>query len=394
MRPTVKLRHDAHPRTRYGHPWLYSNELEMTAEAKAIAPGTVVRVVDARGSAVGCGTFNPHSLIAVRTLDTTADLAIDREFLAHRLRRAATIRDRWFGAPFYRLAHSEGDRLPGFVIDRFGDVFTVQANTAGAERLTPDLLDAIEEIFTPRAIVLRNDTPARGLEGLPLVTEVARGAIEGPVRLVENGATFEVDLVGGQKTGWFYDHRLNRADVARLCDGVDRALDVYTYAGGFAVQMALGGAKHVTAVDRSEGSLALADRSVALNGLEGRVTTRRGEAFEVMDQLAASGERFDVVVVDPPAFAKNKADAGAAARGYRKMARQAAVLVAPGGILFAASCSHHMERERFEQEVLLGVASAGRQARVLRTGGAGPDHPVHPQLPQTSYLKSMLLALD
>lgn len=392
MLPEVLLKPDLPARIRFGCPWVYSNEVQMTPATKALAPGSAVSVRGARGEVIGLATFNPHSLIACRLLDPDPTAELDRNWLAARLRRCLDLRERAYPGGCYRLVHSEGDGLGGLVIDRYGDALSVQINSAGMERLLPELLAAIDEVLAPAHIVLRNDSPVRSLEGLELYTRTERGT--GEATLVENGARFVVDLADGQKTGWFYDQRENRAAVARLCRGAARALDVYTYAGGFAVQMALGGAAQVVAIDRSEASLALASRSARENGLDGRFEVRRAEAFGAMEQMAAAGELFDVVVVDPPAFAKSKADAGPAARGYRKMARLAAPLVAPGGILFAASCSHHMERERFELEISAGVGAAGRRARVLRTAGAGMDHPVHPQLPQTAYLKSMLLQLD
>jgi 23S rRNA (cytosine1962-C5)-methyltransferase len=392
MYPEISLKPDAHARVRHGCPWIYSNEIQMNPPTKAIAPGSLVSICGSRGESFGLGMFNAHSLIACRIVDSNPMAKFGRAELVARLQRCVALRERMYPGGCYRLVHSEGDALGGLVIDRYGGAVSIQINAAGMERVLPELIEAIDEVLAPSTIVLRNDSPVRTLEGLELYTRVERG--DGRAVLTENGARFVVDLSDGQKTGWFYDQRENRAAVARLCRDVGRALDVYTYAGGFAVQMALGGAGEVVAVDRSESSLALARQSADENGLGERFAIRRGDAFVVMEQMAQAGERFDVVVVDPPAFAKNKADAGAAARGYRKMAKLAAPLVVPGGILFAASCSHHMERDRFEFEINAGVASAGRNGRILRTAGAGGDHPVHPQLPQTAYLKSILLQLD
>lgn len=363
----------------------------MTAEAKALEPGGLVTIVDAGGEALGVGTFNPHSLIAVRCLDRDPAQAVDAAFLAGRLRRALELRDRLFDRPFYRLVHAEADGLPGLVIDRYGDVIALQANTAGMEALLPQILSVLEDLLHPTAVVLKNDSPVRRLEGLDLYDRVERGQLEGPVRLEENGAVFFADLVTGQKTGWFFDQRDNRAAVAALAR--DRSvIDFYSYAGGFAIQAAKAGATQVTAVDRSEGSLALAARSAEENGV--RVDCVRADAFAEMERLAAAGSRFGVVVADPPAFVKSKKDMAAGAKGYRKMTRLAGGLVEAGGFLLVASCSHHMDPASFAEEVRHGLSQAGRTGRILRQSGAGADHPLHPWLPESAYLKALLLQLD
>lgn len=390
-RPQIRFAKGRARRFRAGHPWAFSNEIEMTAEAKALPPGTLVTLVDAGDEKLGVATFNPHSLIAARVLWRDAAQAVDAGFLAERLRRAAALRDTLFGTPYYRLVHSEADGLPGLIIDRFGDVLSVQINTAGQERLTPLLLEALDEVFAPRAVVLRNDTPVRTLEGLPLEHKVALGILDGPVELEENGVRFLADLTGGQKTGWFYDQRDNRATMAKLAKG-RRVLDVYTYAGGFAVQAAAAGAASVTAIDRSETSLALAEGAARLNALP--LACVRAEAFAEMARLDTAGERFGVVVVDPPAFVKSKKDLQAGAKGYRKMARLAAPLVEAGGFLFCASCSHHMPADMFAEEIAHGLHLAGRSGRILRASGASADHPVHPMLPESAYLKALILHLD
>ena len=390
-RPAIRLQKGRSRRLRAGHPWVFSNEIDMNAEAKALPPGSLVTLVDAGDERLGVATFNPHSLIAARLLDRDATVGVGEDFLAGRLRRALDLRQTLYADPCYRLVHSEADGLPGLIVDRYGDVVTVQANTAGMERLEPALLAALERVLAPAAVVMRNDSPVRGLEGLALGHRVAVGEVAGPVELVENGARFAADLAHGQKTGWFYDQRDNRAFVARLARG-RRVLDLYTYAGGFAVQAALAGAAQVVAVDRSAESLALAERSAALNGVA--VEAVRAEAFAEMARLAAAGERFGVVVADPPAFVKSRKDLAAGAKGYRKMTRLAAALVESRGFLFVASCSHHMPAELFAEEVAHGLSLAGRSGRILRSAGAAPDHPVHPFLPESAYLKALMLQLD
>ena len=392
-RPTVTLKGGEHRRVVSGHPWVFSNEVIMDNRTKALAPGSLVTVGSYDGRPLGTFMFNPHSLIAARLLTRDPAAAVDRRFLAERLERARALRDRLFGAPFYRLVHAEADDLAGLVIDRFGDRLVVQVNTAGMDRLLSDLQAALDEVLRPAAVLLRNDSGARTLEGLEGYVRWAKGGGEEPLELVENEVRFLADLGEGQKTGWFFDQRENRASVARLAGGA-RVLDLYCYTGGFAVQAAAGGAAAVLGVDRSEAALALAGRSAALNGVEGRCRFERGDAFGTLEGLAGEGERFDIVVADPPAFVKSKKELNQAARGYRKLARLAAALVKPGGFLFIASCSHHMTPENFGEQVARGLGEAGRSGRILRASGAGPDHPVHPFLPETAYLKALLLQID
>jgi 23S rRNA (cytosine1962-C5)-methyltransferase len=391
--PIVRLQPGRHKRAALGHPWVFSNEIVMDAAAKALPPGGLVRLETANGDALGVAMFNPHPLISARLLSRDADDAIDADFLATRLRAALALRERLYPGGCYRLIHAEADGLPGTVIDRYGDVVTIQVNTAGMERLTPDLLDAVERVLVPATIVLRNDSAARQLEGLPLLTKVVKGAISGNVPLTENGRRFFADLAEGQKTGWFYDQRDNRAAVAGLAER-RRVLDLYTYAGGFAVLSACAGASEVIAVDRSERALALAEQAAQANDVAQRCRFVKAEAFGELERLAGLGETWDVVVADPPAFVKSKKDLNQGARGYRKLARLSAALVAPGGFLFIASCSHHVDVALFAEQVRRGLSDASRTGRILRTAGAAADHPVHPHLPESAYLKGQLLQLD
>lgn len=392
-RPHLRIQKGRARRLRQGSPWLFSNEVEMTAEARALPPGALVTLIDAGDERLGVATFNPHSLICARVLHRDWRIPVDSALIKARLAKAEDLRARLFGAPFYRLIHSEADGLPGLIIDRYGDVFSVQANTAGMDCLTPRIIEALTDLFAPKAIVLRNDTAARHLEKLPLEQTVALGAVEGPVALEENGITYLADVSTGQKTGWFYDQRPNRALVAGLARG-RRCIDVYSYAGGFGLACAAGGASAVTLVDRAERPLQLAAEAADRNGLGDRVTTVQAEAFSEMQRRAIAGDRFGVVICDPPAFAKSRKDQAQAAKGYRKMARLGAALVEPGGVILCGSCSHHMPLERFQEEITRGLHQAGRHGRLLHTGFAGADHPVHPALPESAYLKTLTFQLD
>ncbi|HEX9534553.1 MAG TPA: class I SAM-dependent rRNA methyltransferase [Stellaceae bacterium] len=382
-----------HRRAEGGHPWIYSNEIAMDAAAKALAPGSLVTLQRADGSPLGVAMFNPHTLLAARLLDRDTARPIGRRFLTRRIGRALKLRERLLDEPFYRLVHAEADGLPGLVVDRFGAVLVVQSNAAGMARLEPAVLDALGELLCPDVIVLRNDSPARRLEGLASETRVARGSLDAPVPVHENGAVFRADLLAGQKTGWFFDQRDNRRFIAALARGA-RVLDLYCYTGGFAVQAARAGAAAILGIDRSEPALALATAAAELNGVGRTCSFRRGEAFADAGGLAANGERFDIVIADPPAFAKSRKEVPAALRGYRKLARLAASVTAGGGILFVASCSFHVGAADFAEAVRRGLADAGRAGRILRVAGADADHPIHPALPETAYLKTLTLALD
>jgi 23S rRNA (cytosine1962-C5)-methyltransferase len=365
----------------------------LNAAAKALPAGSLVTVRTAEGRSLGVATFNPQPLITCRIITRDWSVKIDRGFLVKRLERALALRDRMFPEPYYRLIHAEADGLPGLIVDRYGTALVCQLNTAWASAMEDDILKALDEVLAPEVVVFRNDSHARTLEGLPVETRFAKGSLTAPLEVRENGSTFLADLSEGQKTGWFFDQRLNRAFVAGLTTG-QRVIDCYSFTGGFGIQAAVAGAAEVTLVDRSEPALALARRAAELNGVADRCKILRGEVFETLEKLAEGKERFDVVILDPPAFVKSKKDLGPGSRGYRKMVRLGAALVAKQGILLAASCSHNMPLELFAEAVRQGLDDAGRIGRILYTGGAGPDHPVHPALPESAYLKAQVLALD
>ncbi len=392
-RPTITLLPGRQKRAEGGHPWIYSNEIAMDAAAKVLPAGGLVTVRKADGKGLGVATFNSHPLVSARLLSRDATQKIDRTFLVRTLRRALALRERLFAEPCYRLIHAEADGLPGLVVDRFDKALVCQFNTAGMALLEADVLAALDQVLAPEIIVLRNDSSARLAEGLSSEVRVAKGSVDGPVELVENGARFSADLLGGQKTGWFFDQRANRRFMSSLARDL-RVLDLYTFAGGFAVQAALAGAREVVGIDRSEPALALAKEAAIRNGVAERCTLRRAEAFAEMERLAQEDERFDIVVADPPAFIKTKKDVGAGLRGYRKLAHLAGALVAKGGFLFLASCSHNAEPAAFAEAIRRGIADTGRNARILRTSGADADHPVHPALPESAYLKAQTFLLD
>ena len=392
-RPKVTMRHGTEKRLTGGHPWAYSNEIEMTEAAKALPPGTLVTLIRADKRPLGAALFNPHSLIAARILSRDATAEINQRFFEKRLQRALRLRERLIGAPYYRLVHAEADGFPGAVIDRFGENVVVELNSAGMDLLAEPLIAAVDAVVKPKSILLRGEGAARQSEGLTPMTRFAKGEIAGPIELLENGVKFLADPAGGQKTGWFYDQRDNRALMARFAKGAS-FLDLYSYTGGFGIQAAVAGASSVLAIDRSEAALDLLRKAAALNGVDNRAAVQRGEAFEALETLLNEKRRFDIVSADPPAFVKSKKDFHVGSKAYRKLARLACQAVEPGGLLFIASCSHNMPADEFAQQVARGIHEGGRSARQLYATGPAPDHPVHPFLPESAYLKALVLQID
>jgi 23S rRNA (cytosine1962-C5)-methyltransferase len=380
-------------RLRAGHPWIYSNELKMDADAKALAPGSPVRVANAEGRMLAVAQFNPHSLIAARVLSRNQDLAIDGAFLERRLGRALRLRERLYDRPCYRLIHAEADGLPGLVVDRFGDVLVCQANSAGMDAIKPLILEALDRLLAPKVVVFRNDSTVREREGLGLDVEIAKGSLSGPIELEENGLTFLADPMEGQKTGWYFDQRDNRAFAARLARD-ERVLDLYSYGGGFGLTALAAGAKDVLAIDRSEAALALAREAGDRGGFGECLTTSREEAFSALGRLMDEKQRFGLVVDDPPTCVKSKRDLKAGLKGYRKLVRASVPLVREEGIFVIASCSHNVPVYLFRVEVRKGLSDGGRGGRLIHQAGAGADHPSHPMLPESAYLKCLVYSLD
>ncbi|MFQ6548715.1 RSP_2647 family RNA methyltransferase [Aestuariibius sp. 2305UL40-4] len=391
-RPVIRLKPKADPRpVRWGRPWVYASDLVLDRRTKSLAPGSLARLEDGERRALATVAFNPGSKIAVRVLDPDPEVEIGREWFAARLERALALRERIYEAPFYRLVHAEADGLPGVVIDRFGEICVVQPNAAWAEALLGSLAEALVDVTGCRTVLKNAGGRARGLEGLDDVSGVLVGAApEGPARVPMNGAVYLADLTGGQKTGLFYDQRENHAFVARLCRGAS-VLDVFSHVGGFSLAALAGGARQALAVDGSAAALELAQGGARAMGRE--LAIRRGDAFEVMEALAGEGAVFDVVICDPPAFAPSKQALNAGLRAYEKVARRAAPLVAEGGILCLCSCSGSADLEAFRAASVRGIGRAGRQGALIYTGFAGPDHPVHPQLSETGYLKALVFRL-
>lgn len=393
-RPVVRLRPKAEARAiRHGFPWVYADELVMDRRTGALPAGTLAVLEDADRRAMGLVTVNPASKIVARMLDPDPMAVVDAGWLRGRLARALALRERLFDAPFYRLVHAEADGLPGVVIDRFGEAAVIQPNAAWAEAHLGLLAEAVAAVTGVRTIVKNGSGRARGLEGLAEETVVLRGGLEGPVAVPMNGATYLADLTGGQKTGLFYDQRPNHAFAARLARGA-RVLDVFSHVGGFGLAALAAGAVSALAVDGSAPALALAEAGARADSVADRFATRQGDAFAVMEALAAEGAQFDLVICDPPAFAPAKPALEAGLRAYERVARLAAGLVAPGGYLVLCSCSHAADLTAFRNASARGIGRGGRRGQLIHTGQAGPDHPVLPQLAESGYLKALFFRLD
>lgn len=394
VRPVVRLKPKAEARAiRHGFPWVYADELVLDRRTQSLKPGTLAILEDGERRPLGLATVNPQSKIIARVLDKDPDAVVNEAWLTTRLRRALSLRERLYDAPFYRLVHAEADGLPGLVIDRFGDTAALQPNAAWAEAHLPALTAALKAIAPLSCIVKNASGRARALEGLDEETAVIDGLWAGPIAVPMNGATYFADLLGGQKTGLFFDQRPNHAFAAGLAKDA-RVLDMFCHVGGFALAALAGGAKTALGVDGSKAALDLAEKGAAASGFAPRFTTRQGDAFATLEALAEEGAEFDLVICDPPAFAPNKAALEAGLRAYERIARLAALLVAPGGYLGLCSCSHAADLAAFRQACGRGIGRAGRAGQLLHTGFAGPDHPSLPQLAESAYLKALFFRLD
>lgn len=382
LQKQIHLRNKEDRRILGGHPWVFSNEIREMKGTPAI--GDVVEVIAASGTPLGIGLFNPHSLIAVRLLSPAIE-EIDHAFFRTRIGTARDLRERLYpGETAYRLVHGEGDYLSGLIIDRYNEHFAVQTFSYGMDQRLPLICDVLKEFFSPVSIVARNESPLRTLENLPLHRDVLYGE-PGPTVITERGLRYSVDLREGQKTGFFLDQRENRGALERFCKGA-RVLDAFCNDGGFSLTAARGGAREVIGIDISEEAIARARANALLNHIEG-VHFEEGDVFERLERLVKSGEKFDVLVLDPPSFTRSRKNVQAAKKGYLELHRSAFALLPPGGILLTASCSHHILPEVFLEIVDESARQSGRKLQLLEWRGAAPDHPTLPAVPETRYLK-------
>ncbi|MDA7965035.1 class I SAM-dependent rRNA methyltransferase [Ruegeria sp.] len=394
-RPRIRLKPKANARgLRHGFPWVYANDIVTDRRTRKIAPGALAVLEDDKRSPIALVAVNPASKIMCRVLDRDISADLNADWFETRLTRALQMRERLFDALYYRLIHAEADGFPGVIIDRFGDACVIQPNAAWAEAHLDHLTAALVKVTGVTTVLKNASGRTRGLEGLDDVNQTLRGAApEAPLPVPMNGATYMADLTGGQKTGLFYDQRPNHAFAARLVQPGAQVLDVFSHVGGFGLAMLAGGAGQALCVDGSAAALELATKGAQASGFEDRFQTRQGDAFDVLTQLGEEGAQFDVVICDPPAFAPSKQALDAGLRAYERIARLAAPLVKPGGYLGLCSCSHAADLGRFRDASARGIGRAGRQAQLIHTGFAGPDHPQLPQLAESGYLKAVFFRL-
>lgn len=383
------LKPQADRRLKLGHLWIYSNEVDIErSPLKNFAAGQQVLVTTSNGKPLGVATVHPTGLICARLISRDEHYPLTKSLLVHRINQSLALRQRLFSQDYYRLIFGDADLLPGLVVDRFGDYVVVQIASAGMEAVKDDIVAALVQTLKPKGVLLSNEHSARALENLPAYTQVAYGQVPEEVELIENDTHFLAPVAAGQKTGWFYDHRVNRAQLQRYAKN-QRVLDVFSYIGGWGVQAAQAGAKEVMCVDASESALAGVAKNAALNGLGARVTGLKGKALDVMKALIAEKEVFDIVVLDPPAFIKRRKDQKAGEAAYRHINELAMRLLGRDGLLVSASCSMHLQRESLLEIVRASGRHLDRQVQIIGQGGQGPDHPVHPAIPETDYLKAL-----
>jgi 23S rRNA (cytosine1962-C5)-methyltransferase len=387
--PDLFLRKGAERRLRSGHLWVYSNEVDTKrSPLGAFGPGDIVSVRSVDGTQLGCAYMEPQSLICARLYAPGEQRELDQAFFEQRIVTALAGREAVFDKPFYRLVYGDSDTLPGLVVDRFADYLVVQLNNEGIERYRVPLVQALITTLQPSGILLRGDSRSRREQGLSVDSEVVFGEVPHQVPLEENGVQFLAPVYDGQKTGWFYDHRMSRARLAPWVVGKS-VLDVYSYIGGWGVQAAAFGASDVCCLDSSAQALEGVEANARLNGLEQCVTTRRGSAPETMAAMRGEGARFDVVILDPPAFIQRKKDLKKGIAAYRRINELGLHLLKPGGLLVSGSCSMHLSRSDLIFAMQQAAVRAGCQLRVVEQGAQGPDHPIHPAIPETEYLKAV-----
>ncbi|HWV15030.1 MAG TPA: class I SAM-dependent rRNA methyltransferase [Cellvibrio sp.] len=387
--PQLILKSQADRRLKLGHLWVFSNEVDSErSPLKSFAMGQQAVVTTHSGKPLGIALMNPNGLICGRIVSRDESVPLNKSLFVHRFKQSLALRELAFSEPYYRLIYGDADLLPGLVVDRFGDYLVVQIAGAGMELLKDEIVEALVQVIKPKGVLLANEHSARALEDLPEYTQVAYGEVPEVVELIENGTRFLAPVNSGQKTGWFYDHRINRAQLQQYVKG-KRVLDVFSYIGGWGVQAAVAGAAEVTCVDVSEQALDFVEENAALNNVGERVATIQGKAIDVLKQLIAEDERFDIIVLDPPAFIKRRKDQKAGEAAYRHINELAMRLLGRDGLLVAGSCSMHLSNETLVEIVRASGRHLDRHVQIIAQGGQGPDHPVHPAIPETEYLKAV-----
>lgn len=387
-RLTLRRGHDR--RVRGGHPWVFSNEI--ASLDGGVEPGAAVEIVAADGQRLGVGYYNPHSLIAARILTRHAESIDTPEFFLASLQKALEYRRQVSGSlDTLRLVHGEADGLPGLVVDRYNDVLSLQFLTAGMEKRREAVVQALRELLAPRAIVARNDSASRELEGLPRQIELLYGEVPEPVSATINGLRFAVEVMAGQKTGLFLDQRENCRHLEGLVPGRE-VLDLFCYAGAWSLHAAKYGAAKVTGVDVSATAIGQAQENARLNGFDGNCRFVAADVFDFLREHR--GRRYGVVILDPPAFIKSRKHLEEGKKGYLTVNRRAMEMVAPGGFLVTCSCSHHLDRATFLTLITQAAQQARRSVRLVEMRGQAADHPILPACPETDYLKCFIIFVE
>jgi len=381
-------------RLRIGHQWIFSNEVDTgKSPLHDFTPGENVTVCNSGGSPVASAYVNPSSVIAARVVSQQPDTPLDAGLLHRRITEALAMRQMIFDRPYYRMVFAEGDWLPGLIVDRYGDFLVAQLTTAGAEAAKPQITAVLKDVVRPRGLLYRNDSANRGMEGLKSYVEQAFGHIPDTLEIEENGVRFYAPLMEGQKTGWFYDQRINRRDFASFAQG-KKVLDAFCYAGGFGVTAAAAGAAQTTFLDASPLALQTVEANAALNRVSGSVKTVAGDALETLARLRDQGRRYDVICVDPPAFIKRRKHQKQGLKAYQRVNELAMELAEDGGILMSCSCSQHLSADELRRVLNRAARRAGCRIQTLIQGHQGPDHPVHPAMPETNYLKTFTVRVN
>ncbi len=374
-----------------GNLWIYNNEIDsQRTPISGFGKGELVRVESSRGKALGIAYINPHTLLCSRLLTRNSQQNIDVDFFKERFLQANARRQRCYDEPFYRMVFSESDGLPGLIVDRFNDLFVAQINTAGMENLRSMILSALIECFSPAGVIWKNDSSYREIEQLPKVVEIAFGEVPDEFLVKENGCEFFMNPQAGQKTGWFYDHRENRHQILGYVKN-KRVLDVFSYIGAFTIPIAKAGAREVIAVDSSESALQKLLQNAEHNQVQDKIMICEGDAFDILKQLKNAGEKFDVIIIDPPAFIKRKKEFNAGFQAYKQLNQLALTLLAPEGVLLTASCSMHLSSSDLQNCVRQAGVALNRQVVILEHCHQGPDHPIHTAIAETNYLKGFIV---
>lgn len=390
----LQLRPKADKRLRAGHPWVFSNEIDTGKTPFAhLEAGTLVLIVNAEGKPLGTGLLSPNNLICVRLLSRKPMEQLSKRFFKQRIAQAKELREQLYPGGHYRLLYGDSDGLPSVIVDAYGPYYVLQVNSAAMLKHLDLLVEALQAVTQAEGILLKNDGKMLAMEGIEPRVEVLHGQVPDKVRLIENGVHFWAPVWEGQKTGWFYDHRDNRAALAPIAPGA-RVLDVCSYVGGWGVQAAAFGAQEVICLDASAQALAWVAENASLNQLDGVVKCRQGDAFEEMKQLLAEDERFDLVILDPPAFIAKRKDQAAGERAYARMFQLGLRLVKPGGWLVAGSCSMHLSADTFVNILQASARQVDRRLQMVHQGHQGGDHPVHPAVPETAYIKSAMMRVE